>query len=326
MGRTLAKLRWPKSIHSQIESIFSAIKAIGVSKAQCPAGHIRSIGTMNAYLREAHSFAKFIKSNGVHNLRDTANVQKAAGQYLAWRLEAARAFSQSLQTQETRSAALSGLERAFNAFFAQRGLSERLNLAVERREYLALSRAYLGRGREYEAGTRAYSAPERLVAAIDNETYRLQASLQYQGGLRAEGVGAPSGKLGNPLTWDNMKGLTNDPVTGMRVGHIEVREKGGKWTSHYIPRETYASLVHYLEKYGSLQSRYNEYRNSVATAAKLSGQYAPGRGTHGLKTVFAQQRYMECVQHGFSHERAMQQVALELAHNRADVTLIYTKG
>ena len=65
---------------------------------------------------------------------------------------------------------------------------------------------------------------------------------------------------------------------------------------------------------------------SALMAAKVSGQYAPGRGTHGLKNSFAQHRYMECVQHDFSHERALQQVALELAHNRADVTLIYTKG
>lgn len=264
--------------------------------------------------------------NGVNDLRDTASVQRAAARYLAWRLEVAITSAQSLQTQETRSAALAGFERAFNAFFAQRGLEERLNFAAARREYLALSRAYLGRGRQYEAGTRAYAAPERLVAAIDNETHRLQATLQYQGGLRAEGVGAPSGKLGNPLTWDNMKGLANDPVTGELVGRIEVREKGGKWTSHYIPRETYAHLVRYLEKHENLQSRYSEYRNAVITAAKASGQHSKGRGTHGLKSTFAHRRYMECVRYGFSHEKALQQVALELAHNRADVTLIYTKG
>lgn len=326
MGRIVAKLRWPKSIHSQIESVFSAIKAVGVSKAQCQSGHIRSIGTLNAYLREAHSFAKFLQSHGVKDLRDTAMVQKMVGQYLAWRLEIARSSGQSLQTQETRSAALAALERAFNSFFAKRGLSERLNFAAARREYLALSRAYLSRGREYEAGTRAYPSPERLAAAMENETHRLQATLQFQGGLRAEGVGAPSGKLGNPLTWDNMKGLVNDPVTGKLVGCVEVREKGGKRTSHYISRETYARLVRHLEKHGCLQSKYGEYRNAVITAAKASGQYGRQRGTHGLKTAFAHRRYLECVRHGFSHEKALQQVALELAHNRSDVTLIYTKG
>ena len=322
----MAKLRWPKSIHSQIESVFSAIKATGMSKAQCPPGHIRSIGTLNAYLREAHSFAKFLKVNGVTDLRDTQNVEKNAAKYLAQRLATARARGQSLQTQETRSAALAGFERAFNIFFKQRELGDRLNLTAIRHKYCAMSRAYLGRGREYETGTRAYPWPERLVAALTNETYKLQACLQYLGGLRAEGVGAPSGKLGNPLTWENMKGLVPDPVTKQRVGRVLVREKGGKWTNHYIPREIYLRIVRHLEQHGSLQSRYGEYRSAILAAAKASGQYVPGRGTHGLKTSFAQRRYLECVRHGFQHEKALQQVALELAHNRFDVTLIYTKG
>jgi hypothetical protein len=322
----VATLRWPTSIHSQIESIYSAIKAFGVSKAKCPPGHIRSIGTLTVYLGEAHSFAQFLKSKGVRDLRDTANVQKMADLYLASRLQVARAKGQSLQTQETRSAALGSLARAFNSFFAQRGCNERLNFVATRQEYRALSRAYLGRGRSYENGTRAYPAPEKLITAIGNETHRLQATLQYQGGLRAEGVGAPSGKLNNPLTWGNVKGMATDPVTGVRVGCIEVREKGGKWTMHYIPQETYEHLVRYLVKHGSLQSRYSEYHNSVITAAKTSGQFSQGRGTHGLKTSFAHRRYLQAVQHGLSHERALQQVALELAHNRADVTLIYTKG
>ena len=322
----MAKLRWPKSIHSQIESVFSAIKATGVNKAQCPPGHIRSIGTLNAYLREAHSFAKFLQDNGVNDLRDTKSVQKYTPQYLAQRLTTARAKGQSLQTQETRSAALAGLERAFNTFFSQRGMNEHLNISAIRHEYRALSRAYLGRGREYETGTRAYPKPERLVAALTNETYKLQACLQYQGGLRAEGAGAPSGKLGNPLTWENIKGVVNDPVTGSRVGRIFVREKGGKWTNHYIPQETYLRIVRYLEQHGSLQSRYGDYRSAIIAAAKASGQYVPGRGTHGLKTSFAQRRYLECVRHGFQHEKALQQVSLELAHNRFDVTLIYTRG
>lgn len=322
----MGRLRWSNSLHSQIKAVFSAIKAIGVSKAECPKGHIRSIGTFKAYQREAHSFGKFLQRNGVNNLRDTSKVEKLSAKYLSERLEQAIKADQSIQTQETRSAALSGLERAFNEFFAQRGLSDKLDFSSARREYLAISRAYLGSGREYAGGTRSYPAPDRLVAALSNETHRLQATLQYQGGLRAEGVGAPSGSLKNPLTKDNLRGLGKDPVTGSTVGRIEVREKGGKWTVHYIPAKSYAQLEAYIKAHGSLQSQYREYRDAIIEAAKATGQYSPGRGTHGLKTSFAHARYLECVKHGSSHEQALQQVALELAHNRADVTLIYTKG
>lgn len=322
----MARLRWPKSIHSQIASVFSSIRAIGVSKAQCSPGDIRSVGTMKAYVQEAHSFGRFLIRHGVTDLRNVGAVQKTATQYLSWRIENARKSGQSVRTQETRAAALGGLERAFNKFFAQRGLAERLDISAARREYLSLSRAYLEGGREYAAGTRAYPFPEKLIAAIGNETHRLQATLQLQGGLRAEGVGAPSGRIANPLTKENLKGFLKDPATGVIVGRVDVQEKGGKVTAHYISQQAYAALVSYLQTHQSLQSRYSDYRESVITAAKITGQFSSGRGTHGLKTSFAHRRYAECVRCGFSHERAMQQVALELAHNRADVTLIYTKG
>src|SRR5690606_42037761 len=41
---------------------------------------------------------------------------------------------------------------------------------------------------------RAYPDPVRLIAAISDGTFQLQASLQYEGGLRTEGVGAPSNR------------------------------------------------------------------------------------------------------------------------------------
>ena len=95
---------------------------------------------------------------------------------------------------------------------------------------------------------------------------------------------------------------------------------------HYVPQKIYEMLGAYIEKNGSLQAKYSEYLKSVNEAAKATGQDSKGRGSHGLKTAFAHSRYRECVRHGFSHERALQQVALELAHNRFDITLIYTKG
>lgn len=287
---------------------------------------IRSIGTWNLYKKEAHTFVKFLQAAGVRDLRDVDSVQKLAASYLAQKLTKAREGGQSIRTQETCSSALAAFEKSFNKFFAQRDMPDRLSFSAARREYLALSREYLQSGREYAGGTRAYPYPERLVSAIQNETHRLQATLQYEGGLRAEGAGAPSGRVGNPLTKDNLKGLMKDRVTGADVGAVEVKEKGGKWTVHYVPQQTYEKLASYLEKHGSLQSRYRDYRNAVIAAAKASGQHSSGRGTHGLKTCFAQRRYAECVRHGLSHEQAMQITALELSHNRSEITMIYTKG
>ena len=51
-----------------------------------------------------------------------------------------------------------------------------------------------------------------------------------------------------------------------------------------------------------------------------------GRGSHGLKHNFAQERYLECVSHGLSHEQALQQTSLETSHFRMRETLTYTCG
>jgi len=52
----------------------------------------------------------------------------------------------------------------------------------------------------------------------------------------------------------------------------------------------------------------------------------PGRGSHGLKHSFAQERYLECIKHGMTHEQALQQTSLETAHFRLRETLGYTRG
>ena len=321
----MGHLRWPKSLHSQMESVFATIRGLGEKKS-LNTGGIRSVGTWRSYRSEAHRFAKYLQSRGVSDLRAIDAVQQAAKEYMAERLAVARLKGHSHQTQQARASAFAALERGFNRFFEQRNMPLRLDLKESCREYLTLSRAYLSTRQEYQDGTRAYPDPARLVSAIRSEAHALQASLQYQGGMRSEGVGAPSGIVRNPFTIDNLQGYRRDIVSGKRVGLVATKEKGGKWTSHFIPKATYERLEAYLKEHERLESRYQDYRNAVITAAKITGQYAPGRATHGLKTAFAKHRYAECVKHGFSHERAMQQTSWELSHNRWDITLIYTRG
>ena len=321
----MARLRWSKSLHAQIESVFAAIKGFGEKKAM-NTGSIRSLGTWRSYKGEAHRFANYLHSKGVTDLRETGAVEQAAKTYMAERLAVARQKGHSHQTQQTRASALAALEKGFNRFFSQRGLPLCMDFAQSRKDYLELSRAYLARRQEYADGTRAYPNPERLISAIPGEAYALQATLQMQGGMRSEGVGAPAGKMSNPMTVENLRGYVKDPVTGQQVGVVATKEKGGKWTSHFVPGETYARLEAYLAKHGSLESRYQDYRNAIIIAAKMTGQYASGRGTHGLKTSFAKNRYAQCVKNGLTHEQAMQQTARELSHNRWDITLIYTRG
>jgi len=174
---------------------------------------------------------------------------------------------------------------------------------------------------------RAYPDPIRLIAAISDGTFQLQASLQYEGGLRTEGVGAPGNRrLKNPLTRNGLRGISVDPITGSEVGIVASVEKGGKETEHFVSIPTYRRLEEYISRHGKLESDYFAYVEAINQAAHKTGQYTPGRGSHGLKHNFAQERYLECIAHGMSHEQALQQTSLETSHLRLRETLTYTRG
>ena len=110
------------------------------------------------------------------------------------------------------------------------------------------------------------------------------------------------------------------------MGIVASREKGGKGTDHFVSQETYYRLVSYIQAHNQLESEYHAYVEAINKAARETGQYAVGRGSHGLKHNFAQERYLECVSHGFSHEQALQQTSLETSHFRMRETLTYTCG
>ena len=155
----------------------------------------------------------------------------------------------------------------------------------------------------------------------------MQALLQYESGMRAEGVGAPSnGHLKNPMTNDSLRGIVSDPVTKVPVGMVMSIEKGGKESAHYISVETYDLLNKYIQEHGKVESDYRAYVEAINNAAKKTGQFSSGRASHGLKYNFSMERYLECVEHGLTHEQALQQVSLETGHFRFRETLTYTKG
>ena len=88
---------------------------------------------------------------------------------------------------------------------------------------------------------------------------------------------------------------------------------------------TYRELEEHIAEHGQLASPYRTFLRAVEAAARATGQYAHGRGTHGLKHCFAQSRMHEAVEVGLSHEEAKQAVANEIAHNRLDSVDIYMR-
>ena len=318
--------RWPRSLHSQAEAVLQGIRTFRHEKMQSPLG-LRSCGSWKVYKYEIHRFVEYMRDKGRISLLDTLVVSEDMAAYLSGKLEHYVLKSKSRQTMETLLSAMGKLEYSVNYYIEAHGLDV-APLATEklRMEFYSRSKAQLQKSSKV-FGNRAYPDPLRLIERISDPTCQLQAALQYEGGLRAEGVGAPSNRrMKNPLTKEGLRGISNDLVTGNPVGIVAAREKGGKVTEHYVSPETYRRLERYIQTYGQLESNYHAYVEAINKAARETGQYAPGRGSHGLKHNFAQERYLESVSHGLSHEQALQQTSLETSHFRMRETLTYTCG
>ena len=317
--------RWPRSLHSQVEAVLQGIRSFRQTKMG--SGGIHSFGSWKVYRFEAHKFAQYMHDRGRVSLLDSNAVTEDMAAYLTQKLDYYATSNRSRQTMETVLSALGKMGYAINFYIERHGLQMALlDIEKMRMEFYQQSRVKLPRSSKV-FGNRAYPDPVRLIESIANPTFQLQASLQYEGGLRAEGVGAPSNRrLKNPLTAKGLRGRRKDPVTGNLVGIVAATEKGGKETDHYISLETYSRLEKYILSHHQLESEYGDYVDAINQAARITGQYARGRGSHGLKHNFAQERYLECVSHGFSHEQALQQTSLETSHFRMRETLTYTSG
>jgi len=187
------KHRWPKSLHSQVEAIFHAIRSFYTAKTDTALG-LRSFGSWKVYKYEAHRFVEFTLTSGIVSLLDTLSVRNAMGEYLELKLAHYVAKKRSRQTMETLLSALGKFEYAVNSYIEQHVLDvPPLDTEVLRFDLYARSRKILRKSSRVFAN-RAYPDPIRLIEAILDGTYQLQASLQYEGGLRAEGVGAPSNR------------------------------------------------------------------------------------------------------------------------------------
>ncbi|MEI7639473.1 MAG: hypothetical protein WCJ37_19315 [Syntrophus sp. (in: bacteria)] len=318
--------RWPRSIHSQVEAVFHSVRSIRESKLDNTRG-IRSFGSWKVYKYEAHRFVEFMLRRGEETILNTQSVHDDMADYLAERLANYVNNKRSRQTMETILSALAKFEYAINHYIdIHLPAQPKLDTEQLRMDFYSKSKRLLRKSSKI-FDNRAYHDPIGLIEAITDGTYQLQASLQYEGGLRTEGVGAPSNRrLKNPLTEKGLRGIVSDPVTGLPIGVVASVEKGGKETTHYVSVETYQRFKDYIARHGKLESNYNAYVEAINKAARATCQYAPGRGSHGLKHNFAQERYLECVSHGMTHEQALQQTSLETSHFRLRETLGYTRG
>ena len=315
--------RWPKSLHSQAEALLGGIRAIGRKKGSVDRRYIRGIGTWDVYRRDIHRFIEFLQRAARRDLRQARGVSGLTRAYISLRGQALHDAGGSFQTIEREISALTKLSHALDVYAERHGGESAADIRTVLSEEKGHWRTELS-PRSCGYTTRAYPDPEGLYAAIQDAGLRLQAKLMGETGCRAEGVGAPA-RGSNPFTATNLLGMGTDQVSGDAAGRIVVTEKGGKHTEHFLKPETYRELEAHIAEHGQLVSPYRTFLRAVEGAARATGQFAPGRGTHGLKHSFAQTRMNEAIGEGLSHEEAKQVVANEIAHNRMDSVDVYLR-
>jgi len=316
--------RWPKSLHSQGEALLGGIRAIGQKKGTVDRRFIRGIGTWGVYRSDIHRFVEFLQRAGLRDLRQARRVSSFVRTYIANRGQTLRDAGGSFQTIEREISALTKLSHALDVYAERHGGKPAADIRTVLSDEKGHWRTELS-PRSNGCSSRAYPDSAGLYAAIADAGLRLQAKLMGETGCRAEGVGAPA-RGSNPLTVANLLGMGTDPVSGEAAGRITVQEKGGKHTEHFLKPETYRELEAQIAEHGQLLSPYRTFLRAVEAAARATGQYAPGRGTHGLKCSFAQSRMHEAIEVGLSHEEAKQAVANEIAHNRMDSVDVYLRA
>jgi integrase len=338
-----------KGIHRQIKDIFvSVLDGIGQSKHEAKESNfasggrresdlIHSVRTREAYLRNMHLFGEFLKEKGELSILDfqVGNLEW----YLSNRVDHFRKIRGSYGSYQQEVAAIRKLLRGIELYAEDRGISLGIDLSEARAiiresvreagsEIINPGLLHPKRGMTKapwyrRMGTRRYDDPLEIICRLKNAEHILQASIQLEGGCRAEGVGAPKSSIPNPLTQENLRGLCPDPVTGNEVGSIFTVEKGGKGAYHFLSKDLYEDLSEYVGVMGKLESTYDRYLYALNTAARQTGQFYPGRGTHGLRHNFAYRRYYECIDAGYGNYEAKACVSAELNHNRLDITDTY---
>lgn len=326
------------SIKSQCGAALKTITKIGQSRHEAKATGevgIFSTATRNAVGQRLFPLQEFCKKERIKHLEKMSpqNMEK----YLDIRLRHHMAKKNSLHTFRAELSALGKLEQGLNRFSElHRGGKFKYDWSLLRKEISIAAKEVLQR----ETSTykdRAYLCPDAIIKAISNPVHQLQAKIQLEAGCRAEGVGAPSkgenGKAYNPMTMANWHhpetrqqlGTVIDPITREPVATFWTKEKGGKVAYHFCTLKTREDILSHIEKYGCLESNYKEYLASVNQAAMDVSQYHQGRGTHGLRHNFAQNRYDQAIRRGYSDEQAKYAVSQEMSHNRADITEAYLR-
>ena len=299
-------------VHYQVRQIRDIIFKEGVSKkdrvdpTSKDYGCIASHSTKTSYMSVWENFGHYLRE--FWNLKDLEMIEsKHVAAYLEYKIE----YYPSKLYAAKLSSAIGKLEFALKKFSKQKYGETRPYDFSCRLEILNRARKLDLVADNYH--NRTYPDPELLISALPQETYRLAARIQLEGGARSEGV--------TMIKIEQLRGISFDEITNSAVGIIKTKEKGGKVGDVMMKVETYRELEQYIAKHQRFHVVYKKYADAIRTTAQAIGQ--PTEGTHGLRWNFAQRRIIEFQQFGLSYDEALQRVSYEMKHFRASISEHY---
>lgn len=272
------------------------------SNFQC----VSSFKTMETYRSVWKNFGHYLKE--YWQIKDFEQIDSEHIQaYMAYKIE----YYPTKQYLEKISAAIGKLEIALKHYSLQKyGVEKDYDFQI-RQLHLTMAKSLNWVYDGYR--NRVYANPYALIASMTNPLHTIGASIQVQGGARAEGICL--------IKAEQLHGYKIDNITGKEVGVIETKEKGGKIGDILVNIETYQHIEAIIKSDGKFKINYKAYTEEIRNVCKKHGVSC--ESSHGFRWTYAQRRVREYQKRGYSYEEALQGVSWEMKHFRRSVTEHY---
>lgn len=269
---------------------------------------VASYSTMDTYRRVWNNFFNYLREHWKLKNCELITAEHVEA-YFEYKIE----YYLSKQYAEKISSALGKLETALTKYSKSYkdipviyDFSIRQNILNHARDYKLVANNYVNR---------TYQNPQIIIDNLSSVEHQIAASIQLQGGARAEGVLL--------IKQEQLKGYTIDEISQKKKGIVETKEKGGKVGDILISPNIYAQLEdYYMSTQKSIfKLKRQHYTDDIKHVC--NGLNIIPKGSHGFRWTFAQNRVREYQKYGYSYEQALQGVSWEMKHYRANITEHY---
>lgn len=270
--------------------------------------HVSSYKTMETYRSVWNNFFNYLREHW-----KLKNCELITEQHIKSYFEYKIEYYPSKQYTEKISSALGKLEIALNQYSRVTKENPTLYNFNIRQTILDKARDYELVANNYK--NRTYQNPLAIINNLSTSQHKLAATIQLEGGARAEGVGL--------IKKEQLHGYKIDDISQDKKGILETKEKGGKIGDILLSPETYEELENYFSNSARsiFKINYQQYENDIKNSCALSGETM--NGSHGFRWTFAQNRVRVYQGYGYSYEQALQGVSWEMKHFRASITEHY---